>query len=89
MTMTEAAAVIALPYEMVSVEKIEPPTGSDGTWHEYVITQGDNTIHGCRQGSLAAVTEAVEEIVVRLNERRSHKRGRTHLIMKPKKPATT
>jgi hypothetical protein len=43
--------------------------------------QGTNTIHGYRQGNLGAVTKAVEEIVFQLNERRTGKRGRVHLVM--------
>jgi len=38
-------------------------------WHRYVIAfEGTNTIHGCRQGRLKAVTRAVE-IVAQLNKR--------------------
>ena len=74
------------PYEIVSVRRAEPPTGGEGSdWHRYVITQGANTIHGCRQGDLQAVTWAVEEIVAQLNERRLGKRGRVHLVMTSKK----
>ncbi len=74
------------PYEIVSVRRAEPPPGADGSdWHRYVITQGINTINGCRQGNLEAVTEAVQEIVAQLNERRLHKRGRVHLVTTPKR----
>ena len=74
------------PYEVISVRRAEPPPGAEGSdWHRYVITQGANTIRGCRQGNLKAVTCAVEEIVVQLNERRLGKRGRVHLEMTPKK----
>ncbi len=78
------------PYEIVSVRRAEPPPGAVGsTWYRYVITQGANTIDGWRQGNLRAVTEAVEEIVTQLNERRLHKRGRVHLVTTPKKKAHT
>ena len=74
------------PYEIVSVRRAEPPPGAeDSDWHRYVITQGINTIYGCRQGTLEAVTEAVEEIVVQLNGRRLNSRGRVQLIMTPQK----
>ena len=74
------------PYEIVSVQRAEPPPGVEGSdWYRYVITQGDNTINGCRQGNLKAVTIAVEEIVVQLNERRLGKRGRVNLVPTPKK----
>ncbi len=74
------------PYEIVSVQRAEPPPGLEGSdWYRYVITQGSNTINGCRQGNLNAVTLAVEEIVVQLNERRLGKRGRVNLVPTPKK----
>lgn len=74
------------PYEIVSVQRAEPPPGLEGSdWYRYVITQGSNTINGCRQGNLNAVTLAVEEIVVQLNERRLGKRGRVNLVPTPKR----
>ena len=74
------------PYEIVSVQRAEPPPGLEGSdWYRYIITQGSNTINGCRQGNLNAVTLAVEEIVVQLNERRLGKRGRVNLVPTPKK----
>ncbi len=74
------------PYEIVSVRRAEPSPGTEGSaWHRYEITQGTNTINGCRQGNLKAVTEAVEEIVTQLNERRLNRRGRVHLVMTSKK----
>ena len=74
------------PYEIVSVRRTEPPPGAEGSdWHRYVITQGINTINGCRQGNLKAVTEAVEEIVVQLNGRRLNSRGRVQLVITPQK----
>jgi hypothetical protein len=53
-----------------------------------IAFEGTNTIHGCRQGGLKAVTRAVEEIVAQLNERQlrqSGKRGRVDLVWPPKK----
>ena len=50
-------------------------------WHCYVIQQGENRIRGYQQGNIKDVTRAVEEIVMRLNERRYGKSGRVHLTM--------
>ncbi len=73
-------------YEIVSVRPTEPPSDMDGSnWHSYVIVQGSNTIRGYRQGSLNSVTQAVKDLVFRLNERRAGKRGRVHLVMPPSK----
>jgi hypothetical protein len=69
-------------YEILSVEPAEAPYGLGGSdWHHYVIVQGENSISGYRQGSLNSITRSVEEIVLRLNERRIGKRGRVHIDM--------
>jgi hypothetical protein len=69
-------------YEIVSVEPTVAPTNAAGTgWHCYIIQQGRNTIRGYRQGDFQFVTQAVEEIVACLNERRYGKMGRVHLVM--------
>ncbi len=74
-------------YEIVSVRQAEPPPGGKGSyWYRYVIAfEGANTIRGCRQGGLKAVTRAVEELVAQLNERHPGKRGRVSLVPTPKK----
>jgi hypothetical protein len=74
------------PYEIVSVQRAEPPPGTEGShWYRYVIAfEGTNTIHGCRQGGLKAVTTAVEEIVAQVNERHLSKPSRVHLVLKKK-----
>ncbi len=74
------------PYEIVSVRRAEPPPGGKGSnWYRYVIAfEGTNTIHGCRQGGLKAVTSAVEEIVAQLNVRHLSKTGRVHLMLTKK-----
>ena len=58
-------------------------------WHTYVISyEGKDSIYGCRQGDLGAVTMAIEEMVAQLNERHlghSRKTGRVHLALTPKK----
>lgn len=71
-------------YEIVSVEPTDPPANTAGTgWHCYIIQQGGNTIRGYQRGNIKFVTEAVEEIVARLNARRYGKSERVHLIMTP------
>ena len=74
------------PYQIVSVQRAAPPPGAEGSyWHRYVIAfEGTNTIRGCRQGGLKAVTRAVEEIVAQLNERHLGNRGRVNLVLKKK-----
>jgi hypothetical protein len=90
--MTDESSAMAQPYQTVSVRRAEPPPGGEGPyWYRYVIAfEGTNTIDGCRQGGLKAVTREVEEIVAQLNER--HRvaqvcRGkpiRAHLVLKKK-----
>lgn len=76
-------------YEIVSVEPTDPPPGAAGTgWHCYIIRQDANSIRGYLQGNIQFVTQAVEEIVARSNERRFSRTGRVHLIMSsPRKRA--
>lgn len=69
-------------YEVVSVEPADPPADATGTgWHCYIIQQGRNSIRGYQRGNIQLVTQAVEEIVARLNERRYGRMGRVHLTM--------
>ncbi len=84
--MTDESSAVVQPYAIVSVSRAEPPPGAEGSnWHHYVIVQGTNTIRGYRHGSLKAVTSAVEDIVVLLNERQLGKRGRVNLMPTPKR----
>ena len=90
--MTDESSALGQPYEIVSVQRAEPPPGAEGPyWYRYVIAyEGTNNIHGCRQGGLKAVTRAVEEMVVQLNERQLvhlSKSRRVHLVLtkKPRK----
>ena len=78
---------MARPYKIVSVRRAKPPPGAEGSnWYRYVIAfEGTNTIHGCRQGGLKAVTRAVEEIVAQMNQRHLGKPGRVNLVWLPKK----
>ncbi len=70
------------PFKLKSIRKEEPPAGAEGIgWQRYVITQGNNTIVGHRQGSTRSVTLAVEEIVLHLNERRV--RYSSHTVVRP------
>ena len=87
--MTDESSALAQPYQIVSVRRAEPPPGGKGPyWYRYVIAfEGANTIDGCRQGGLKAVTREVEEIVAQLNERHlGHlsKPSRVHLVLKKK-----
>ncbi len=84
--MTDESLALEQPYEIVSVRRADPPPGTEGShWYRYVIAfEGTNTIHGCRQGGLKAVTRAVEEIVAKMNERHLGKPGRLHLALKKK-----
>lgn len=87
-----AIEALATPpsYEIVSVLRAKPMPDPEGsTWYSYVISyEGKDSIHGCRQGDLGAVTMAVEEIVTLLNERHLghfRKPGRVHMALIPKK----
>ena len=88
--MTDESSAMEQPYEIVSVQRAEPPPGGKGSnWYRYVIAfEGTNTIHGCRQGGLKAVTKAVEEIVAQMNERHQlrhvSKASRVDLVLKKK-----
>jgi hypothetical protein len=73
------------PYQLVSVRAVAAPRGDAGLpWHRYEITQGVNRIVGYRRGGVESVTSAVETIVMQLNERRLHQRGRVHIVLAPK-----
>lgn len=77
------------PYELKAVKKTDAPTGSQGdNWIRYEITQGTNVITGYRQGSVKAIKQVAEDIVVGLNERRSPNRGRVQLTQLKKTPKT-
>ena len=87
--MTDESIALGQLYEIVSVQRAEPPPGGKGSnWYRYVIAfEGTNTIHGCRQGGLKVVTKAVEELVAQLNERylvHLSKPRRVHLVLKKK-----
>ena len=87
-----ASEALATPqsYEIVSVLRAKAMADPKGlNWYSYVISyEGKDSIHGCRQGDLEAVTTAIEEIVTLLNERHLghfRKLGRAHVELTPKK----
>jgi hypothetical protein len=69
----QSETVLEMPFKVDSISKTAAPNGTQGVWHSYVISQGTNTIAGVRTGSLAEVTLLLEEMIERLNERRSGK----------------
>jgi len=73
-------------YELVSIERAEPPPdGKGANWYRYVIAfDGSNTITGCRQGSLKAVTSGMVEMIAQLNERHRNKRSRADHVPQKK-----
>jgi len=57
-------------YDVISVEKIDPPTGMDGAnWYRYVIGRGNSTMVGNRRGTLKQVTEHAKTLASDLNAR--------------------
>lgn len=75
------------PFRIESTRKVAAPDGADGEWYRYVISRGSgaNAIVGRRQGTLESVTEALEDVVERMNLRRTGKAGRVHLTPSRKK----
>lgn len=68
------------PFKIIEVCKTEAPDGdSKGNWYRYVISQGNEPLIGVRKGSKKSVTEAANEVVTCLNQRRLGKMGRVHL----------
>lgn len=73
------------PFEVMSIRAVAAPPGTTGAnWHRYEISQGDNRIVGYRAGATGMVREAVQLIVLRLNMRRMHRRGRVHMVLDSK-----
>jgi hypothetical protein len=65
---------LELPFKVDSISRTTAPTGSEGVWHNYVISQGTNTITGTRAGTHAEVTTLLQDMIERLNDRRAGKR---------------
>ena len=61
-----------LKYQLVSIEKTNPPEGmKDGDCYRYVICRGRSEIVCIRSGTLQAVTEYAEDFAKSLNNRAS------------------
>lgn len=57
-------------YNVLSVEKTEPPAGMDGAnWYRYIIGRGTSTMVGSRRGTLKQVTEHAKTLASDLNAR--------------------
>lgn len=68
-TSTQGASTVPT-YQVVSVEKTDPPEGMPGNnWHRYVIGRGITKIEGYRPGTLKAVTKHAQECADDLNAR--------------------
>ena len=53
------------PFKLIELREVAAPDGienEDGTWYRYLISQGDKPIQGHRQGTLASVKEAVDDV---------------------------
>lgn len=73
------------PFKIVSIHSVGTPNGASGSdWYRYEICQGINSIVGYRAGSSSSVREAVELIVLGLNQRRHNRRGRVHVVLQSK-----
>ena len=71
------------PFKIIELTKTDPPESDDEReWHRYVISQGDKPIIGLRQGSKRSVKAAIDEVVLRMNERRLGKTGRPSVTRK-------
>ena len=76
------------PFEIIELIKADPPDiDDDREWYRYVISQGDKPITGLRQGNQLSVKVAIEEVVLRLNERRLNKQpNKPHIKSSGSKP---
>lgn len=70
----ETLPVLDLPFRVDLITEVPAPDGSRDIWHQYVISQGDNTITGLRPGARGEVASQLEEMVARLNQRRMGKK---------------
>ena len=64
-----SSEILQTPFCLDSLDDVAPPSGCEGTWHRYVIRQGDNVIVGLRQGVRSEVVAVIDEYVNRLNMR--------------------
>jgi hypothetical protein len=65
---------LELQFKLDSISMAATPSGAEGVWHSYVISQGTNTITGIRAGTHAEVSLLLEDMIERLNERRAGKK---------------
>jgi hypothetical protein len=80
--------MVTQPFKIIELTKTDAPDAEDTReWHRYVISQGDKPIVGLRQGSKRSVKMAIDEVVLRMNERRLGKTGRPSAARKTE-PAT-
>lgn len=71
-------------YQVVKVEKMDPPEGaSGGNWYRYVIELEGQTIVGSRRGTQKQVTEYAKECAENMSSRFA--RGRSHWSSRNKK----
>ena len=64
-----SSEILQTPFSLDSLDDVPPPSGCEGTWHRYVIRQGDNVIVGLREGVRSEVVAVIGEYVNRLNMR--------------------
>jgi hypothetical protein len=64
-----SSEIVETGFRLDSLDDVPPPSGCEGTWHRYVIRQGDNVIVGMREGARSEVLAVVDEYVNRLNMR--------------------
>ena len=70
MTEENNEIVTKAKYNVVTVEKIQPPEGMPGdNWHRYVIGRGNSKIEGTKPGTLKSVTEHAAVVAEDLNSR--------------------
>jgi len=70
MARSENAMWNEVEYNVLSVEKIDPPDGMEGAnWYRYIIGRGASTMVGNRRGTLKRVTEHARTLVKDLNAR--------------------
>lgn len=71
-------------YQVVTVEKTDPPRGIEGgNWYRYVIELEGQSIVGNRRGTLKQVTEYARECAESMSTRFA--RGRSHWSSRNKK----
>jgi len=65
-------------YQVVTVEKTDPPEGANkgGSWYRYVIELDGQSIVSSRRGTLKQVTEYANECAENMSNRFA--RGRSH-----------